>query len=48
MTVPPGIRGLGEMDEQDLLVQLDEAAMSVKNLVKVPIFSSREFAAAAA
>jgi 2-iminobutanoate/2-iminopropanoate deaminase len=32
---------------QNLLAQLDEAAMSVKNLVKVTIFlSSREFAAA--
>jgi 2-iminobutanoate/2-iminopropanoate deaminase len=32
---------------QNLLAQLDEAAMSIKNLVKVTIFlSSREFAAA--
>jgi 2-iminobutanoate/2-iminopropanoate deaminase len=45
--VPKDFAGQARLAWQNLLAQLDEAAMSVKNLVKVTIYlSSREFAAA--
>ncbi len=45
--VPKEFAEQAKLAWQNLLAQLDEAAMSVKNLVKVTIFlSSREFAAA--
>jgi 2-iminobutanoate/2-iminopropanoate deaminase len=45
--VPKGFPEQAELVWQNLFAQLDEAAMSVKNLVKVTIFlSSREFATA--